>query len=1168
MKTTSFFLLLLLIKGTLLAQAPKISFEHLNMRNGLPSDYVAGILQDGKGYIWLSNFKNITRYDGYHIKTYRAIANDKHGAGNDFIVSVFQDSHKALWAGNVGGNLFRYDPVVDSFIFVKKGRDKYEEGLYAPFHFGDSHDHIWSIYGRNENDFFMEQYSPLDKSIRIFGRDKKGKDLLAAGQAMSFFYSPSGDILMGTNNGFNNYDYKEKRFINYLTVHDSLKGLRITGIYREPSGERNVWLIANTHQDTTLIFYRYNLQSKQLKACGKLAGKPVATISPIFNDKKGRLWLFTKAGLFLYDAATDKLTGYHTPAVDENVAGEIRDILVDRDNVFWIATDAGLLYFNPATGQFQRYKANQSDPYALAHIHVVKVFEDRSGLKWVGMDEYGVDRINTLHSAFASEKHNPDKPGSYPENVTGIVLKPDGDYWITSQQGLFKWEVKKNVFTSVTPPTKPQKDYCSSPRLLSGGTLCYWDNSGLNLYERTGKIQTIKIPGKERFSNFYKDNEDNIWLLKGNGEFYLFNIVKKVFERYRYVKPSGGDAKIDTVSDITSSVVFEDKSGTLWLSSSKTGLSKVDRVKKQVTIMPTLQGKVFTDINVMYEDKTGSMWLGTDENGLWQFDVRAEKLVRRVADDQGLLSKSVNGVAEDKSGNLWITSQTGLVKFNYKSGVVLDYTAADDIPLEVPTRLLTTPDGRMVLCMFNSILTFNPDDIKSNPTAPQVQVESVVYSNPGKSEKDDHMVNGLTTGNATISYDENRITFNYVALHFVDPARNKYAYMLENYDKTWIQAQSQRSVTYNNLAPGTYTFRVKASNSDGVWNNKGATFVITIKSPWWSRWWAWLVYVVVAVSAIYGFISYRSRRLIHQNKILEQRIALRTGQLSEVNEELQAKQEEITSQRDQLVETLDELKNTQSQLVQREKMASLGELTAGIAHEIQNPLNFVNNFSEVNAELIDEMQLEIAKGDLEEIKAIASNIRENEKKINMHGKRADSIVKGMLEHSRTNSGRKEPTDLNAMSDEYLRLSYHGLRAKDKSFNAEMVTHFDPNLPKVNASQQDIGRVLLNLFNNAFYAVNQKKKNGGPEYKPEVSVTTLTENGQVIIKVKDNGVGMSEQIKEKIMQPFFTTKPTGEGTGLGLSLTYDMVVKGHGGKLNVESIEGEYTQFTVTLPVNS
>jgi len=285
------------------------------------------------------------------------------------------------------------------------------------------------------------------------------------------------------------------------------------------------------------------------------------------------------------------------------------------------------------------------------------------------------------------------------------------------------------------------------------------------------------------------------------------------------------------------------------------------------------------------------------------------------------------------------------------------------------------------------------------------------------------------------------------------------------------------------------------------------------------------------------------------------------------NHLLNEQKEEVAAQRDNLSNTLEKLRSTQSQLIQSEKMASLGELTAGIAHEIQNPLNFVNNFSEVNREMIDELKEELKGGNVDEALVIAEDIRQNEEKINHHGKRADFIVKGMLEHSRTNTGEKQLTDMNVLCDEFLKLSYHGLRAKDKSFNAEMITHFDPKLPKVNVSQQDMGRVMLNLFNNAFYAVNQKSKTAAA-YNPEVSVTTSTQNGQFTITVKDNGIGIPDAVKEKIMQPFFTTKPTGEGTGLGLSLTYDMVVKGHGGSIRVDSAEGEGSEFIITLPINS
>jgi len=275
----------------------------------------------------------------------------------------------------------------------------------------------------------------------------------------------------------------------------------------------------------------------------------------------------------------------------------------------------------------------------------------------------------------------------------------------------------------------------------------------------------------------------------------------------------------------------------------------------------------------------------------------------------------------------------------------------------------------------------------------------------------------------------------------------------------------------------------------------------------------------------------------------------------------------LLKQRKEEIEGLTEqLQLTQKQLIQSEKMASLGELTAGIAHEIQNPLNFVNNFSEVNIELISEMQTELENGTKEEVIEILEDIKQNLEKISHHGKRADGIVKGMLQHSRASSNIKEQTDINKLADEYLRLTYHGLRAKDKSFNSELITHFADKLPLVNVVPQDIGRALLNLFTNAFYAVNQKQKKGLTKYQPTVTLLTALEAGQVVIKVRDNGDGISESIREKIMQPFFTTKPTGEGTGLGLSLSYEIVVHGHGGTIDIDSVEGEYTEFIVKLPI--
>ncbi len=304
------------------------------------------------------------------------------------------------------------------------------------------------------------------------------------------------------------------------------------------------------------------------------------------------------------------------------------------------------------------------------------------------------------------------------------------------------------------------------------------------------------------------------------------------------------------------------------------------------------------------------------------------------------------------------------------------------------------------------------------------------------------------------------------------------------------------------------------------------------------------LYVVIAaliVFLIVAFILYRNNRQKQKINIL------------------------LETQKQKLETTLTELKSTQAQLIQSEKMASLGELTAGIAHEIQNPLNFVNNFSEVNKEMIDEATEEINKGNINEVKNILIDIKDNSEKINHHGKRADAIVKGMLQHSKQTKGVKEPTDINALCDEYLRLSYHGLRAKDKSFNAEIKTDFDETIGKINIIPQDIGRVILNLINNAFYAVSEKKKTQNENYEPTVLVSTKKSGDEIFISVKDNGNGIPQKIVDKIFQPFFTTKPTGSGTGLGLSLSYD-IIKAHGGEIKVETKEGEGSEFVIQLPI--
>jgi signal transduction histidine kinase len=458
----------------------------------------------------------------------------------------------------------------------------------------------------------------------------------------------------------------------------------------------------------------------------------------------------------------------------------------------------------------------------------------------------------------------------------------------------------------------------------------------------------------------------------------------------------------------------------------------------------------------------------------------------------------------------------------------------------------TAPDGEIYFGKQDGYNSFLPGKLKISRSKPQLYFTALWLDNKQVlPDRTGILTRSLDqTKEIRLHHDQNVFTISATSVDFRNAADIRIYYKLENYDADWRITQPEDKITYFKVPPGDYLLRIKTPNSvNNDWVEKSIKVVIL--PPWWATWWAYCIYAILLVALGVFVHRYQKASVIRAER-----------EKARVKELAQAKEIE---------KAYHELKTTQTQLIQSEKMASLGELTAGIAHEIQNPLNFVNNFSEVNTELINELEQEAEKGNIEEIKTIAKDIKSNEEKISQHGKRADSIVKGMLQHSRTSSGLKELTDINTLFDEYLRLAYHGLRAKDKSFNTKLETSFDNSIGNINIVPQEMGRVLLNLINNAFYAVDEKQKSAASSYEPTVAVSTAKENGKVQMRIADNGNGIPQKILDKIFQPFFTTKPTGQGTGLGLSLAYD-IVRAHGGEIKVETREGGGSEFIVELPI--
>jgi signal transduction histidine kinase len=526
---------------------------------------------------------------------------------------------------------------------------------------------------------------------------------------------------------------------------------------------------------------------------------------------------------------------------------------------------------------------------------------------------------------------------------------------------------------------------------------------------------------------------------------------------------------------------------------------------------------------------------------------------------------NINNINSDANGNIWFATHKLVSQLNPGTGKITTLSEKDGVTPQPyypgwPIVKLENSD-LYVLGGYDGLDRIKPKQLVISYPGSSVYLKSLKIN-----QQPFPIPNGLnSTEKLSLTYTQNSIDIETGIIDYYSKGSGHIRYKLEGTKGGWQYGPANYTIRYEELPPGKYKLVMQASNAVNDYNGPEKILYFSISPPWWKTWWAYLVYILISLSLVWSFIQYRSRNLRRKNILLEERVMSRTKELKH---------------------SLEDLRETQTQLIQREKMASLGELTAGIAHEIQNPLNFVNNFSELNTELIAELDQEIDTGNLREVKLIAKDIKENEQKINHHGKRADAIVKGMLQHSRNSTGLKELTDINALTDEYLRLSYHGLRAKDKSFNSSIHTDYDPSLSydgndmpagqtsirKIKVIPEDIGRVLLNLFNNAFYSVHEKKIEKGQEllpdgkiYEPSVWVTTKKIGDKVEIRVKDNGIGIPQKVLDKIYQPFFTTKPTGQGTGLGLYLSYDIITKAHGGQLKVDSKEDEYAEFIIQLP---
>jgi signal transduction histidine kinase/ligand-binding sensor domain-containing protein len=1112
-----FFSVLLFLISTSQVVSQNVRFNKVSLSEQTLGGVITSITQDLQGNIWFSpNNSGLCRFDGVNLRIYSHDALNPSSLVNNYVECVYADKGGNIWAGTFGFGLEKFDPKTGSFTHYKHNDNDPSSisGDSITCIIEDRDGFLWvgtSWSGLNRMD-------PATGKFTHFTHKQNDPTSLSFDQVRTLYEDKKGVLWVGTGSN--------------VTINEN--GGKKGGLNRFNSG--------------TSTFTRYLHDEKNSRSLID------DRVRAIFEDSNGNFWVGTAGdGLHTMDRAKGTFER-HTydplhpeklsrPALKNYISwadDNITFITEDAHKTIWIGSfENGMNRYDPTTKQVTHYSAKKNGGGSLSDSTTWSSYTSRDGVIWVGSLGGELYRFDPSHQNIPSIEVPTRR------EVWSFQELPNQYQYFGLDSGLFQINTRdKSTRLYVHDPKKPES--------ISGNFIpaLFKDRKG-RLWAGTDGGLSLFNPDKENFKTYrhdpknskslsdnnvfalYEDEQSHLWVGTVSG-LDKMNTETGEFTHYR---PFPNDTLPGPRKFIVT--ITEDTNHNLWLGHvNGGGIHKFNRETEQFK-------NYLTGVTVLgiLADTNGRLWAGA-ETGLYIYSSASDSFTLFIDPSSGN-SISTRAMVEDNNKNLWVSAQSAIYRINNDVFRFSRDFGIRDANL-VPLSAHKASDGQLIFGHGTGYYSVYPEKISGNPIPPEINLSEFriagrpVYEGTSTALKEDLM----HAKEIQLSHDQDVFSFLFNVVHYSNPETNRALYWLENYDEGWRTAGSERMAYYYGIPPGHYTFHVKAASSEGVWSEKSISVIIA--RPWWHAWWAYVSYGIGLVAVSFSVHKFQRARVIRSER--------------------ERTQEKELAQAKEIEKAYAELKATQSKLIQSEKMASLGELTAGIAHEIQNPLNFVNNFSEVNKELLVEMKEEIEKGHLEEAKSIATNVINNQEKINHHGKRADAIVKGMLQHSRASSAVKEPIDINAMADEYLRLSYHGLRSKDKSFNARLETDFETSLGKINIIPQDIGRVLLNLLSNAFYAVNEKKKSSGLDYEPTVSIGTKKSGNQVLIFIKDNGNGIPDKVVDKIFQPFFTTKPTGQGTGLGLSLSYD-IVKAHDGELTVQTKEGEGSVFIIHVPSN-
>lgn len=1088
-------------------------------------------------------------------ETYRHISTGD-GLSNGQINDLLEDRHGFVWIGTNAG-LDRYDGY--SFTNYRNDPASSSTIMRGPVRtlLEDEEGRIWTgssglnIFTPATKEFITVKVSETVPAIRLVNDLLKENDGdIWAGTTDGLYYLPKQEIASDT---------LQASFYPLPSDNDLPAEIKVMELAEDGS----LWVATSTS------LFRFDPRSETFNTIPEpdsntreiLSG----SIQALFLDSNDTLWIGSTRGLAVWESGSEtpervarlgnsrtSMVGRSVQAVSEDLSGNI-----------WIGTNSiGALRYSPSSDDVKVYRAGSvSDDKSLSEDNIQTIFIDPDGNLWFGYRDFGLTLVFSQSWNYNFTKAASDQGASQPANFVQVYKEDsEGNGWMATHKGLAFYPADggriENFFLNPFNPLMVKKNEFTD--LIVDDDFVYiitLDRDLMEFNRQTERFDWIRVPFVVNQFDRIVGNETHVFV--GSATDGLFVADKETREVLHYPNTDSNPENMERQGlypniDVDGNIIIQAVNSLYpyveW------DLFSFDTASGIFTPLDIDSPDGLTDFRPLQasEKEPGVLW-GVFGDGILRQNVLNGQNSFYFQTYMSTVDDVQPGILEDDNGYLWLGSSTGIMRMSTESGSV-DFFEADpgNKPdfFKNPTLLM---NGDIVYSGNGGFTRFNPDEMEQDDYIQSVQITEL-WSGPDLfntlyERRDDY----------EFGHDENNISISYIGLNYKDPIFTRYRYRLLGYDEQWNEVGVQRRVFFANLPPGDYTFEVQAARQFGSFSSEIASLQVSISPPWWQTFPAYIAFVLFFVGGVVVVDRVQKKRVL--------------------SKERERTREKELAQAKEIEKAYTELKAAQTQLVQQEKLASLGQLTAGIAHEIKNPLNFVNNFSDLSIELVEEVKEEFEKlkippankEDAEEIQELLDDIEANQRKIFEHGSRADGIVKSMLQHSRGGSGAMEPEDLNGVIKEYVNLAFHGMRANPNPINVEIITELDDTIGKISMVREDFSRVVLNLCNNAFDAMRDKslKVQDDPEikYYPKLSVKTEVVGNKVHFTVADNGPGIPEDIKDKIMMPFFTTKRGTEGTGLGLSITND-IISAHGGTITINSndVDGEGTVFQILLPI--